>query len=254
MRYTFFFLCPFAKAAWFSSPWLLRSEVYFVNHGSIPAVIEAILSSGHPNASTTNLYTFLWCLWKSRNDNPFGRKSNKPFQVHAAAKAILQGVRTDDELTPTEVHASITQDKQCTSLQQGSSVSEPSKLAGPVFYVDAAWSPLQGQNSAPAGIGIFIQHTGLTPSSNSFISAMSPHVSSALQAEAFRVQLAVRIAELLCSEQPIFLTDNMTLSVAAAANNPVGALDTGILHLNLQPFLVHLLSGNIILRRTMKPS
>jgi hypothetical protein len=63
----------------------------------------------------------LWCLWKSRNDNPFVRKSNKPFQVHAAAKAILQGVRTDDELTPTEVHASITQNKQCTSLQQGSS-------------------------------------------------------------------------------------------------------------------------------------
>jgi hypothetical protein len=48
MRYTFFFLCPFAKAAWFSSPWLLRSEVYFANRGSIPAVIEAILSSGIP--------------------------------------------------------------------------------------------------------------------------------------------------------------------------------------------------------------
>jgi hypothetical protein len=165
----------------------------------------------------------LWCLWKSRNDNLFGRKSNKPFQVHAAAKAILQGARNDDELTPTKVHASITQDKQCTSLQQGSSVSEPSKLVGSVFYVDAAWSPLQGQNSAPAGIGIFIQNTGLTHTNNIFISATSPHVSSALQAEAFGVQLAVTIAELLCSEQPIFLTDNKTLSVAAAANDPVRA-------------------------------
>lgn len=220
-----FFPLPICKSCLVQLSMALKIRSLFCKSWLNSCSYWGYLVFGHPNASTTNLYTFLWCLWKSRNDNPFVRKSNKPFQVHAAAKAILQGVRTDDELTPTEVHASITQNKQCTSLQQGSSASEPSKLAGPVFYVDAAWSPLQGQNSAPAGIGIFIQDTGLTHSSNIFISAMSPHVSSALQAEAFGVQLAVTIAELLCSEQPIFLTENKMLSVAAAANNPVVAAD-----------------------------
>jgi hypothetical protein len=52
---------------------------------------------------------------------------------------------------------------------------------------------------------------------------MSPHAKSALQAEAFGVQLAVRTAELLFSQQAIFLTSNKTLYVAAAANNPVDA-------------------------------
>jgi hypothetical protein len=50
---------------------------------------------------------------------------------------------------------------------------------------------------------------------------MSPHASSALQTEAFGLQLAVRIAELLFSQQAIFLTYNKTPYVAAAANSPV---------------------------------
>jgi hypothetical protein len=34
-----FFLCPFAKAAWFTSPWHIRSEAYATNHHSVPAII-----------------------------------------------------------------------------------------------------------------------------------------------------------------------------------------------------------------------
>jgi hypothetical protein len=55
-----FFLCPFAKAAWFSNPWFIRSEYYAAQYNSIPAMIQVILTSGHPNASIANVYTFIW--------------------------------------------------------------------------------------------------------------------------------------------------------------------------------------------------
>jgi hypothetical protein len=56
------FLCPFSKAAWFSHPWYIRSEALATTHRSIPEIIHAIFSSGHPMASIENIYTFLWCL------------------------------------------------------------------------------------------------------------------------------------------------------------------------------------------------
>jgi hypothetical protein len=45
------FLCPFSKAAWFSHPWYIRSEALATTHRSIPEIIHAIFSSGHPMAS-----------------------------------------------------------------------------------------------------------------------------------------------------------------------------------------------------------
>lgn len=91
------FLYPFSKAAWFSHPWYFRSEVSAATHRSIPDMINFILSSGHHFASLENVYTFMWCLWKARNDTLFGRKVHKPSQVFAATQAILQGAKLDDQ-------------------------------------------------------------------------------------------------------------------------------------------------------------
>lgn len=91
------FLCPFSKAAWFSHPWYFRSEVCAATRHSIPDMINAILSSGHPFASLENVYTFMWCLWKARNDTLFSRKVHKPSQVFAATHAILRGAKVDDQ-------------------------------------------------------------------------------------------------------------------------------------------------------------
>jgi hypothetical protein len=85
------FLCPFSKAAWFCNPWFIKTELLAAAHNSIPDMINALLSSDHPQMNTTNLYTFLWCLWKARNDTLFGRKIRNPTQVFAAFNAVLQG-------------------------------------------------------------------------------------------------------------------------------------------------------------------
>lgn len=56
------FLCPFSKAAWFCSPWYIKTELIAACHCSIPDMIQTLLNSGHPQINLTSLYTFLWCL------------------------------------------------------------------------------------------------------------------------------------------------------------------------------------------------
>jgi hypothetical protein len=94
-----FFVFPLTKDAWFYSPWYLSSEVFATIHHSIHAIIQAVHSSGDSNASTSNLYTFLWCLCNP-NDSMF-RKANEPLQVHALAIAITQSARSDDQISST---------------------------------------------------------------------------------------------------------------------------------------------------------
>jgi hypothetical protein len=54
-----FFLCQFAKAAWFSHPWYVRTEILAAQYHSIPDMLQCLLSSNHPHISVPALYTFL---------------------------------------------------------------------------------------------------------------------------------------------------------------------------------------------------
>ena len=94
-----FFLCPFAKYALFYAPWFIRTEVLARNHQSIPQMIQALLSSSHPQINISSLFAFLWCLWKTRNDSLFNRKSTNPCQVFHVANAIMQGSKLEDNVS-----------------------------------------------------------------------------------------------------------------------------------------------------------
>jgi hypothetical protein len=67
-------LCRFSKAAWYCYPWFIKTELLAEHHHTIPDMIQTLLTSQHPEINTTTLYTFLWCLWKARNDTLFCRK------------------------------------------------------------------------------------------------------------------------------------------------------------------------------------
>jgi hypothetical protein len=95
-----FFLCPFAKAAWFLSPWFLRPEVFTQNVDSFSSVLLSLLSLDHPEANLNSIATFLWCLWKARNDELFGRKKTKRKQIAMHAKALMLDLEVSS-LTPT---------------------------------------------------------------------------------------------------------------------------------------------------------
>jgi hypothetical protein len=52
----------------------------------------SILSLNHPEANLNFLATFLWCLWKARNDELFCRKKCLPQQVATQAKALINNL------------------------------------------------------------------------------------------------------------------------------------------------------------------
>ena len=132
------FLCTFAKAAWFAHPWYIRSELLAPNSNSISEYVQTILSMNHPYASLENIFTFLWCLWKSRNDTLFNRKLGSPMQIHHAAQAILQAQNLLHEAVPdgTQEEQQPRQHMATTAPfpSLGSSLSSDVQITGPKIF------------------------------------------------------------------------------------------------------------------------
>jgi hypothetical protein len=228
------FLCPFSKAAWFCSPWFIKTEILAANHHSIPDMIQAFLNSRHPQINLTSLYNFLWCLWKARNDTLFRRKFCRPSHVFEAANAIIQATKLETatfseertlaqeaksyEAADTATQLQVTRCQQMTSFA-GTMIGDIFNISGSVIFSDAAWSPgLDGQ-PVLAGLGIYMRILGDRPCSQVSILAISPPASSAIQAEAFGLLFAFKLAEMLNIHQATFLTDNATLVTTAATQD-----------------------------------
>ena len=186
-----FFLCPFSKAAWFCSPWFIKTEILAVVNHSIPIMIQTLLNSGHPQINPSNLYTFLWCLWKSRNDALFARKFCRPSQVYAVANAIIQGTKLGE--IPAEAHAMHCLQDQLVQP----TIQNPHSFSGNTIFCDAAWEIHPAHTPKQAGIGVFIQVQNNDRTHQLHIAAMSPMASSPLQAETFGLMLATRLVEIL---------------------------------------------------------
>jgi hypothetical protein len=246
-----FFLCPFSKAAWYCFPWFIKTEI-LANHNSlVPHMIKGLLDSQHLQISVSSLYTFLWCIWKARNDSVFCRKACNPSQVYAAAAAIMQGTKIEfaassqvrsvtgsDNPQEHADHSVRLQDHGSHQMMPspGSTITNIANFTGPVIFPDAAWTSGSDGQPTPAGLGIFIQMRSERRCSQLCISAVSPPVTSAILAEAFSLMLATQVAGLLQLNEVTFLTDSATLAKAAAAHSLM--LAPG--HWTIRPQLAHM--------------
>ena len=217
-----FFRCTFARASWFAHPWYLRSDLLTENHLSMQSVLHALLNMNHPYASISNIFNFLWCIWKSRNDCLFARKMPLPHQVHIAASALAEhnnylqnsvhdGKQTDQLLTSHNIS---------TLPQQGCTVRTDLLISGAKIYSDAAfnWSKIPGlvHGTTATGVGVFLCFLQDQAEVNVQIQASTQNTSTPLQAEALAFLLAAQIAHRLHINRPTFLTDCLSLAKAAA--------------------------------------
>lgn len=228
-----FFTCHFARVAWFSFPWFIRSEVLAANCNSLSQILLKFLTMNHPHASLENILTFMWCIWKSRNDNLFDRKQGAPHQVYQAAKAIQKNMEMFDPtaISPLQVqedpgneygNRSHAPNVDPPPPQLGSTLNSDLQIVGAKIFSDASWKSRnisRRTDSQRMGIGLYLQFQVAEASCNVMIPASAEYGASPLKAEATALLLAAKVAQLFQLQGITFLTDNLVLAKASATQS-----------------------------------
>jgi hypothetical protein len=78
-------------------PWYLKIDQIALPDESISQIMQKLLNMNYPNGSI-QILTFLWCIWKSRNDCLFNKnkKDSNPSQIHHMANALKQNLELLD--------------------------------------------------------------------------------------------------------------------------------------------------------------
>jgi hypothetical protein len=168
--------------------------------------------------------TFLWSIWKARNDSLFGRKKLLPGQIALHTKALLKNLESTPLMTTPSADLAPLPDR---IPKQGETISVFSICAGPELFIDAAWKAGRRQALVRAGIGVYLTFTEANGSfCDVLISAASAPVASPIQAEAQGLVLDAELASSLLIQRPRFFSDCINLTRAAASP---GASDHAVL-------------------------
>jgi hypothetical protein len=189
----------------------------------------------HPNATLANVLTFMWCLWKSRNDNLFNKKKGHPTQIHQMANAIKHNLEMVGVLQAKTEKKQVQEEEPSIQGQtggqlhaqhqippQGHTLKSDLLISGSKFFSDAAWKTKKAPDMTSVtttGIGVYGQIQDKTFAATVMIQASIPTTSSVLQAEANALLFAARIASIFNLQQQAFLTDNKVLAAAASSKS-----------------------------------
>jgi hypothetical protein len=111
------------------------------NSPNFHTTILQLLAPNHPQISIHKIFTFLWCLWKMRNEKLFNNIEGSPHQVIIRTNALLDSMQLHKpHVLPTKTLAT------------------PRELLynGPKMFVDAAWKEQVNGQPTKAGAGIYI--------------------------------------------------------------------------------------------------
>ena len=213
----------FVKAAWFIAPWYIKTDLIAYNCTNLTDIILALLSMNHPHATIANIFTFMWCIWKSRNNMLFQRKRGQPYQIFINAQALTNNLQFYDLNSSSKQENKQVQRQQINNKMsrpiQGSTISD-NYPQGTIIYTDAAWKNNSGKGvprSQQTGIGIYIADNSTQAGWKIKIQAATLQQDNAFQAEAKALSMAAKIANILQVDRPIYLTDNQVLAKIAAA-------------------------------------
>ena len=218
-----FFTCPFVKAAWFIAPWYIKTDLIVYNCTNLTDIVLALLSMNHPHATIANIFTFMWCIWKSRNDILFQRKKGQPYQIFINAQALTNNLEVYDLNSSCKQENKQVQRKLITTRMsspiQGSTISIDNYPQGTIIYTDAAWKkPILGvPQLQETGIGIYITDNSTQEGCRIKLQVSAQQQENAFHAEAKALSTAAKIANILQVDRPIYLTDNQVLAKTAAA-------------------------------------
>jgi hypothetical protein len=73
----------------------------------------------HPNATLPNVLTFMWCLWKSRNDHLFNRQQLHPAQIQHMANALNHNLELSNIEQVTNMNKNVQTNKTVLQDVQG---------------------------------------------------------------------------------------------------------------------------------------
>jgi hypothetical protein len=136
-----FCTCHFAMIAWFGAPWFIRTDILTHNCSSLTQILLNLQNLNHPHASLQNILTFMWCIWKSRNDCLFNRKNGAPYQININAQALCNSLELHDSSNPTLQVQQKTNSTSTSMLPSaGNTIKTDLSIEGPKVYSDAAWN------------------------------------------------------------------------------------------------------------------
>jgi hypothetical protein len=174
----------------------------------------------HPHATLPNILTFMWCIWKSRNEELFQRRSSEPYQISINANALSQNLELCDipKLNMQGKEQPNNWPQPDTPLQ-GSTITTDKVISGAVVFCDASWKcrDIPGAAGLEAtGIGVYIRADIEGKLCSLMIQASAMLASSAFHAEAMALLLAAALVRILNITRPSYLSDNQILAKVAA--------------------------------------